>query len=135
MIVDEAHERDVHTDVLLMRLKEMTKLNRQLKLIIMSASIQIDKFVRYFEGYGTFLKKDEREFIRNEPATAFLPVGRPLHLGNGPRGPVDLDWLAILAVNGHHGYRTLEVDDRRLAIDPRGRWPLGRGSQSSVAYR
>ena len=48
LIVDEAHERSVHTDVLL-GLAKRTQSKRPLKLILMSATLDIDSLQSYFE--------------------------------------------------------------------------------------
>lgn len=53
IFIDEAHERTLNSDILLGVLKQLVlkRKNTQnpLKLIIMSATIEIDKFVKYFE--------------------------------------------------------------------------------------
>ena len=50
-ILDEAHERSINTDVLMsvlkLKLKKQEK-GRQFKLIIMSATIESSKFMRFF---------------------------------------------------------------------------------------
>ena len=48
VIIDEAHERNIQIDFLLLLLKETLKKRADLKLIIMSATINIDLFVNYF---------------------------------------------------------------------------------------
>lgn len=48
VIVDEAHERSVHTDVLL-GLCKRTQQKRPLKLILMSATLDVASFQNYFE--------------------------------------------------------------------------------------
>lgn len=48
VIVDEAHERNVDTDMLLVLLKRAMKKNPSLKVIIMSATINADLFQEYF---------------------------------------------------------------------------------------
>ncbi|CAI0390746.1 unnamed protein product [Linum tenue] len=50
VIVDEAHERTVHTDVLLGLLKNVQKARLKSKLIIMSASLDARVFSEYFGG-------------------------------------------------------------------------------------
>lgn len=44
VILDEAHERDVNTDLLLNLLRKALKENINLKLIVMSATIDTEKF-------------------------------------------------------------------------------------------
>ncbi|KAF9015717.1 P-loop containing nucleoside triphosphate hydrolase protein [Cyathus striatus] len=50
IIVDEVHERSVDGDFLLLELKELLKTNPRLKVILMSATINQETFVRYFDG-------------------------------------------------------------------------------------
>ncbi|KAG7188279.1 hypothetical protein KM043_007943 [Ampulex compressa] len=49
VILDEAHERTIETDMLMVLLKRSLQLNPLLKLIIMSATINTDLFQKYFE--------------------------------------------------------------------------------------
>jgi len=49
IILDEAHERTVDTDVLMGLLKELIKTKHDLKLVIMSATLDAVKFQRYFD--------------------------------------------------------------------------------------
>ncbi|KAF8481792.1 P-loop containing nucleoside triphosphate hydrolase protein [Russula ochroleuca] len=48
VIVDEVHERSVGGDFLLLELKELLQLNSTLKVVLMSATINHETFVRYF---------------------------------------------------------------------------------------
>ncbi|ROW08569.1 hypothetical protein VPNG_06221 [Cytospora leucostoma] len=49
IIIDEAHERTVSTDLLMAELKQVCKRRRDLRLIIMSATMNAEKFQQYFE--------------------------------------------------------------------------------------
>jgi HrpA-like RNA helicase len=49
VIIDEAHERDITTDVLLVFLRRALEANPDLKLIIMSATINVNFFSEYFD--------------------------------------------------------------------------------------
>ncbi|CAF4942138.1 unnamed protein product [Pieris macdunnoughi] len=49
VIIDEAHERDVNTDITLLLLKRALKINPKLKIVVMSATLDIEVFTRYFE--------------------------------------------------------------------------------------
>lgn len=50
VIVDEVHERDVNTDFLLILLKGLQRLNPGLRLVLMSATGDNERFSRYFGG-------------------------------------------------------------------------------------
>ncbi|KAI0368891.1 P-loop containing nucleoside triphosphate hydrolase protein [Pilatotrama ljubarskyi] len=50
VIVDEVHERSVDGDFLLLELRELLKTHRKLKVILMSATINHEVFVRYFNN-------------------------------------------------------------------------------------
>lgn len=62
IILDEAHERTVNSDVLLALLKEIVQKKRaDLKLVIMSATLDLTKFVAYFNT-DTLVKVEGRTF-------------------------------------------------------------------------
>ncbi|KCV69479.1 adenosinetriphosphatase [Fonticula alba] len=49
MIIDEAHERTLHTDILFGLVKDIARYRPDLKLVIMSATMDADKFSRFFD--------------------------------------------------------------------------------------
>jgi len=61
VILDEAHERTVSTDVLMGLLKECCQKNPKMKLIVMSATLDAVKFQRYF-NHAPLLKVPGRLF-------------------------------------------------------------------------
>ncbi|KAG2392763.1 hypothetical protein C9374_011488 [Naegleria lovaniensis] len=48
IMLDEAHERNLHTDVLFALLKKLTQKRKDLKLIVTSATLDAEKFSTYF---------------------------------------------------------------------------------------
>lgn len=50
LVIDEAHERSLHTDLLLALIKQCLPRRRDLKVVITSATIHPDIFIRYFGG-------------------------------------------------------------------------------------
>ncbi|KAK3365687.1 P-loop containing nucleoside triphosphate hydrolase protein [Lasiosphaeria ovina] len=54
IMIDEAHERTVHTDILLALIKDLTRARPELKLIISSATLNAEKFSSYFDDAPIF---------------------------------------------------------------------------------
>ncbi|KAI9827350.1 MAG: hypothetical protein M1819_006993 [Sarea resinae] len=52
VVVDEVHERSLDTDFLLVLLRDVLKKRKDLKVILMSATLDADVFARYFGGAG-----------------------------------------------------------------------------------
>ena len=50
LIIDEAHERTLHTDILLALVKDISTFRPDLKLLISSATMDAQKFANYFDG-------------------------------------------------------------------------------------
>ena len=54
MMVDEAHERTLHTDILFGLVKDIARFRPDLKLLISSATLDAEKFSQYFDDAPIF---------------------------------------------------------------------------------
>ena len=68
VMIDEAHERSLNIDIILRLLKEQLPLYPHLKLLIVSATLNAEKFLNYFG-------KDTAALIKFEPKSKFIYVG------------------------------------------------------------
>uniref|UniRef100_A0A7E4ZXY9 RNA helicase n=1 Tax=Panagrellus redivivus TaxID=6233 RepID=A0A7E4ZXY9_PANRE len=54
MMIDEAHERTLHTDILFGLVKDIARFRPDLKLLISSATLDADKFSKFFDNAPIF---------------------------------------------------------------------------------
>ena len=76
IMIDEAHERTVHTDILLALLKDLARERPDLKLLISSATMNASKFAEYFDDAPIFNIPGRRYpveiFYAQEPEANYL---------------------------------------------------------------
>ena len=76
IMVDEAHERSISTDVLLGLLKKIRKRRPELRIIISSATLQAEKFLNFFSQSGEEKTSDAKDGAKIETCTIVSLEGR-----------------------------------------------------------
>ena len=74
ILIDEAHERSISTDMLLAFVKKCLPFRKDLKLVIMSATIEPELFVKYFTDSSACKQMCTVSVIRVSGRTFPVPI-------------------------------------------------------------
>lgn len=75
IIIDEVHERDKYTEFLLIRLRDLLPLRPDLRLVLMSATLQTEVLMNYFAPSSEG-KNDNYDFYLEHPPVMLSIEGR-----------------------------------------------------------
>ena len=77
MMIDEAHERTLHTDVLFGLIKDIARFRPDIKIIVSSATLNAKKFSEFFDDAPIFSVPGRRYNVdilyTKAPEVSFLP--------------------------------------------------------------
>ena len=91
IIIDEVHERDINIDFALVLLKYILKKNRDIKLILMSATISPELFANYFSESSIEQVGTHRIILPNQKIMKFCEEGS-IQKDNSK---IDIDWTEV----------------------------------------
>lgn len=113
LIIDEIHERDVNCDVILSLVKKLCERRSDLRIILMSATMQSKLFAAYFEG-APILNVEGRMF----PVKTFYLEDLQQMVKRSPTAHRDLDTLAnyIHEVECSNASRPMKLDPRVISM-------------------
>mmetsp|Transcript_29257 Transcript_29257/g.79144 ORF Transcript_29257/g.79144 Transcript_29257/m.79144 type:complete len:1313 (+) Transcript_29257:175-4113(+) len=76
IIIDEVHERDKYTEFLLIRLRDLLPIRPDLRLVLMSATLQTEVLMQYFSPDNDSLSGRNKDFYRDHPPVMLSIEGR-----------------------------------------------------------
>ncbi|GMM44031.1 hypothetical protein DAPK24_006060 [Pichia kluyveri] len=137
IMVDEAHERTIHTDILLGLLKELISKRKDLKIVISSATLDAEKFSLFFNNASIVTVKGRRFpvdiYYTIHPEASYLKaaIASVLQIhGSGAKGDIlvfltgqeeielfcealsEIDTLDVLPL-----YASLQPDQQKLVFE------------------
>lgn len=98
VMIDEAHERNSNIDLLVLKLRQALLKNNNLKVIITSATLDMDLFVNYFRDKGIDVATNTVAAGENKPVKLEY-CGKGVNINNVTQKAVDLFFDKIVKPN------------------------------------
>ena len=102
IIVDEVHERSTNIDLILLLLKQLLKSKSKTRVVIMSATIDLNKFANYFKGipmqkfsvpgkmYPVEIKYSDTDLPKSQRDVRFAAICKALNIIGTTDNPADI---------------------------------------------
>ena len=97
VMIDEVHERDINTDFLLVLLRALLRRRPELRVVLMSATLDAESFSDYFAKTGGFDPLAGSGGGDEDAADRVAPPAPLLSVPTKPRHPVEMFYLEDLA--------------------------------------
>ena len=114
VFVDEIHERGMNEDFLLVVLRDLLPRRPDLKIVLMSATLDAELFAGYFGGAPLAHIPGFTHPVREKCFGGYSRIRRGLRRDGGPRDPHRFGGSAVAAARGHP--RTTETVPRESMI-------------------
>ena len=102
IIVDEVHERSTNIDLILLLLKQLLKSKSKTRVVIMSATIDLNKFANYFKGislrkfsvpgkmYPVEVEYSETDLPKSQKDVRYAAICKALNIVGTTTSPADI---------------------------------------------
>uniref|UniRef100_A0A7S0IG38 P-loop containing nucleoside triphosphate hydrolase protein n=1 Tax=Micromonas pusilla TaxID=38833 RepID=A0A7S0IG38_MICPS len=118
VVIDEAHERHLNTDLALGLLKRLAERRREFRLVIMSATIDLEMFARYFGGCPAISVPGRLHPIKLTYLNAASAGGRRGDRADEKPQVVGTNPSSMSSSHGRRGFRNRDTGERFERIDP-----------------
>jgi len=110
VIIDEVHERNIDTDLLMYFVSKAVAMRDDLKLIVMSADAEFDRMRYYFRRFGLTVSNDNLKILGVTKDT--IPIARNApNLTNLLTNKPYTDWDPYFLVDDSKAGKLLKIDD------------------------
>lgn len=110
VIIDEVHERNIDTDLLMYFVSKAVAMRDDLKLIVMSADAEFDRMRHYFRRFGLTVSDDNLKILGVTKDTIPIAKNPPNKINNITNEPYT-DWDPYFLVDDSKAGKLLKIDE------------------------